>query len=511
MAPWLKKANVVKKEAPRVQEEKSPLPQGFVFKTKPWAHQKLGVELQVPHDNFGYLYEVGTGKTKTLIDVLRYRYGMAHEVTKTLIICPPIVIANWPNEFKIHSNVRQGDVVTLVGTGKQRLARFKEYSDRTRIFVTNFETLLMEELHKEMLKYGFEIVVVDEAHYLKNPTAKRSKAVYAIGDHAKYRYILTGTPILNSPMDIFGIFRFLDGGKTFGKSPFAFKNVYFYDKNANMPKHNHFPNWQPRSSMMLPLSEKIEAITHHVKKDECLDLPPLVRKKVFVDLGSEQRKMYNEMKTELLTIVENKGVAVAQLALTKMLRMQQILSGHVNVERYGDDGITVKDSYKIKDNPREKALSEILETLCPNHKVIVWAIFKEDYGIIRGICESLKIRSVEVHGSVSQKQKDLAVLAFNTEEDVRVFIGHPQSGGIGINLVVSDITVYYSRSFNLADDIQSEARNYRGGSERHASVTRIDIVAEKTVDEMILERLLHKQQIGEDILVNFIQEMKKHG
>jgi SNF2 family DNA or RNA helicase len=217
------------------------------------------------------------------------------------------------------------------------------------------------------------------------------------------------------------------------------------------------------------------------------------------------------MKQDLLTCVEGKGVAVAQLALTKMLRMQQIISGHVNVERFGEDGATIKENYRIKDNPRARALEETLETLTLQHKVIVWAIFKTDYDIIRDVCEKLKIECVEVHGGISQKQKDIAVNRFNTEENVRVFIGHPQSGGIGINLVVSDITIYYSRSFNLADDIQSEARNYRGGSERHESVTRIDIVADKTVDELVLERLLHKQQIGDDILINLVKELREHG
>lgn len=519
LAPWLRGTKETKAPVPAtplplveiVEERESPLPKEFTFKTPPWGHQKLGVEKQVPYDNFGYLYEVGTGKTKTIIDVLRYRYGLNRGVMKTLIVCPPIVIQNWPNEFKIHSNVQKSDVICITGTGKQRLATFKEFANRTRIFVTNFETLLMEDLHKEMLAYGFDVMVVDEAHYLKNPTARRSKAIYALGDKVKYRYILTGTPILNSPMDIFGIFRFLDAGETFGRNQFAFRNIYFYDKNANMKKQNYFPNWQPRSSMMQSLAEKIETITHHVKKAECLDLPPLVRKRLTVELSSEQRRLYNEMKQDLLACVEGKGVAVAQLALTKMLRMQQIISGHVNVERFGENGETIKEIYKVKDNPRARALEETLETLTLQHKVIVWAIFKTDYDIIRDVCEKLKIESVEVHGGISQKQKDIAVNRFNTEEAVRVFIGHPQSGGIGINLVVSDITVYYSRSFNLADDIQSEARNYRGGSERHESVTRIDIVAEKTVDEMVLERLLHKQQIGDDILINLVKELRENG
>lgn len=159
-----------------------------------------------------------------------------------------------------------------------------------------------------------------------------------------------------------------------------------------------------------------------------------------------------------------------------------------------------RKNYKIKDNPRALALREVLDEITPANKVIVWAVFKENYNDIREVCEKLKLKYVEVHGGVSQKDKMLAVDSFNDDPSVSVLIGHPGSGGIGINLVSASYSVFYSRSFSLEYDIQAEARNYRGGSEIHDKVTRIDLLTQGTIDELVLKSLASKQNIGYQVL-----------
>jgi SNF2 family DNA or RNA helicase len=396
------------------------------------------------------------------------------------------------------TKIPSSTVVPLTGTGKKRLDALKRATSDS-IFITNYETLLVPDFLEYCGEHPFSVVAADELHMAKNPTAKRSKALYSLGDTAKYRFGLTGTPILNSPMDVFGIMRFLDRGRRFGKSWFSFRAEYFKDKNAGMPKQQYFPDWVPLESQMPRLSAKLSECTMHVKKSECLDLPPLVRKTVEVSMTKEQADAYRDMKADFLAFINGKA-AVANLALTKALRLLQITSGFVSVESE-----TGESSHHVfKNTPREEALRGLLESLTACHKVIVWAIFKENFKTIRRVCDLLGLNAVEVHGDISAKEKNNAVESFNTDPDCRVFIGHPASGGIGINLVVSSYTVYWSRGFSLGDDIQSEARNYRGGSEIHERVTRIDLVTPDTLDQAVLLRLAQKQEIGAAVLGSMV-------
>lgn len=470
----------------------------FKYKVKPWDHQHKGVMSAIKHREFAFFYEVGAGKSKTCIDTLRYKYQEAKRLMPTLVLCPPIVIKNWKKEILFNSMIPATQIVLLQGTGKNRLKLLQEMLRPDSIVVTNYESLNMKpimDFFRDTWKP--EVVVADEAHYLKNPKAKRSKHVYELGDAAKYRYVLTGTPILNTPFDIFGLYRFLDKGDRFGTNQYLFRSKYFFDKNDGMPKHNYFPNWQPIPSKMDDLSKIMGEVSAIALKKDCLDLPPLVKKIVSVPLGRDQKAVYESMRKDFLAFVDG-GVSTANLALTKALRLQQIASGFLKI----DDSDKV---HLFKDNPKREALKSLLETITPSSKVIVWCIFKQDYETIRGVCEELKIKAVEVHGEISQKQKDSNVDEFNNSPETKVFIGHPKSGGIGINLVSSNYTIYFSRSFSLGDDIQSEARNYRGGSEIHSKVTRIDIVSEGTIDEVVAERLQSKLEMSSDILEKTIR------
>lgn len=204
-----------------------------------------------------------------------------------------------------------------------------------------------------------------------------------------------------------------------------------------------------------------------------------------------QKAHYDEMKKHFITYVNDKA-CVGQLAVTKGLRLQQIASGYIKCD---DDTIV-----ELKDTPREKALEELLIELTPNHKVIVWSVFHQNYKQIARVCNKLGVKYVECHGKISAKGKHESVRVFNEDASVKVFIGHPGAGGLGINLTVSSYSIFYSRNFSLEQDTQAEARNHRAGSEIHESVTRIDIVATGTIDEHIEKALASKMKIGEDVL-----------
>lgn len=436
---------------------------------------------------------MGAGKTATAINILRGWYAKRGHLLRTLVLGPPIVVENWKREFKVHSKVGHR-VVCLTGAGFNRRQVFAA-ADPESIFVTNYEALLMPELFEDLQRWEPEAIVFDESHKLKSLQAKRTKLAIKLADKARYRLILTGTPILNSPMDVFAQFRVMDGGATFGKNFFVFRAQYFHDKNAAMPRDKYFPNWVPRPNALSELHHKIAPVSMVVKKAECLDLPPLVRKTAFVELSKDQAKLYNAMKKDFIAYMNDKA-CVAQLAITKALRLQQIVSGFVTLEEEGGE----RSNVPIKDNPRAIALRDLLEELTPDHKCLVWAVFKENYRTVRRVCEELGVELVEVHGGVGEKARQEAVDRFQSDKNVRVFLGHPGSAGIGINLVASSYAIFYSRTFSLEQDLQAEARNHRGGSEIHERITRIDLVAKGTIDEAITEKLAAKVDVSDKVL-----------
>lgn len=456
------------------------------------------IEVEKPYSNFvgNRVVVHNSGKTMTCINTIRFKFAQENRLMKTLILGPPIVLNNWKNEFLMHSNIKANDIVILNGTQKNRCKLLEKCKDQDKILITNYESLLMKDLFKMIEEYNIEVLVLDESHKVKSIQSKRTKAAIKLADQARYKFLLSGTPILNSMMDVFSQFRVLDSGETFGKNFVSFRGKYFYDKNSGMPKDKYFPNWIPRPGIEEEINRLISNKSMHVTKNQCLDLPPLVKTIIPVEMSREQQKAYNDMNDDLIAYI-NDTAAVAELAITKALRMQQIVSGFVN----DHEGEIVR--FK---NPRKDALKELLEEITPSSKVLVWAVFKENYNDIREVCEKLKIKYVEVHGGIKQKDKMDNVDSFCNDNSIRVFIGHPGSGGIGITLIEASYMIFYSRNFSLEYDIQAEARCYRGGSEIHKKVTRFDLVSKGTIDEDVVKALQEKKAIGFKVLSDWIKK-----
>lgn len=461
--------------------------------TELWKHQIQAIELSKKGTEFALFMEMGTGKTRTMIEILKAKYQEHGKLLRTLIVAPQVTLRNWKNEFAKFSDITEENILILRGSGKERAtALTQSCSGDGKIVVCNYETLLMKPCHDFLCLWRPDALIFDESHKLKNHAAIRSKKAYDLACASTYRYILTGTPILNSLIDIFQQYKVLDLGKTFGNNFYSdFRNVYFYNKNASSPSHVTWPDWRPRPSVDSLIQEMIFKKAFHVKKMECLDLPPLVKEKVFVSLGKEQKEYYEKMKKDFIFFIQGKA-CTGPMAVTKALRLQQIASGYIKL----DTGAVIK----IKDNPRRDAVIELLNDITPNHKVILWACFKENYIQLETVCNELKIPFVSYHGDSSTKERDTAIDDFNNKPEIRVFIGNPKAGGIGVNLTQASYTIYYTRNFSLEDDLQSEARNHRGGSEIHEKITRIDLVAENTIDEKIAEALANKQEISDKIL-----------
>lgn len=460
------------------------------FKRKPWEHQRKAIELALTKRDFALFMEMGTGKTATMINILRARYQEHKRVLRTVVLCPIVVCENWKREFFVNSQI--GHLVhVLVGSQKQRLKQFQKIKDDRPfpIIVTNYEAMQMKELLQEILTWKPEVLVCDESQRLKNHTAVRSKMAYLIAKNTAYNYLLSGSPILNSPMDIFSQYRILDRGETFGTKFMEFRAKYFIDENAGMPGHKYYPGWEVRDERLGEINEGIYRKATRVLKSECLDLPDLVRQEVRVDLAPEQRRIYEEMKKDFLAFI-GQDTVTAQLAIVKALRLQQIVSGYVKL----DNG----EELPLKENPRLEALADLLEDI-PG-KTIIWANFRSNYGQIGGLLKRMKIPFTELHGGVPAKERQINIDQFQNDPACRTIICNQQAGGIGISLVAASTSIFYSRNFSLEQDLQAEARNHRGGSEIHQKVTRIDLIARDTIDEVVLEALRNKLDLAERIL-----------
>lgn len=479
-----------------------------------WEHQKKAIELARHQNGFALFFDVGTGKTRTAIEIMMEKYKAHNNKVMSLVFCPPIAISNWKDELLKYSEGKLKDIVLLTGSGQKRYTELKEhlYTNPFKIFVTNYEFCAnahMANAYNVMHKFIHntpqvpKIIIADEMHKIKSPTSSRTKGVLRLANYFTYRYGLTGTPFLSSVEDLWSQFYFLDSGQTLGTNFYQFKKKYFV--NINEGTHKNFPTYVP-----MPGSQKeIERLTINkamsAKREDCINLPPLIKQRIEVELSPTQNRHYKEMKKYMVTELNQNGKkhhAVANLAITKAIRLQQIITGHVKAE-YVEDNTVKERVITLTDNPRLKALKELLETTTQAHKVIVWSVFIENFTDIKAICDELGLKYAELHGGI--RNKDEERLKFTSDPDVKVMIGHPRAGGIAINLVEASVMIYYSRDFSLESEVQSEARCFRAGSDRHDRILRYDIVAKDTIDELILKAVEDKQAISDEVIENYIR------
>ena len=459
---------------------------------KLWAHQKKAIEKARELDYLALFMDMGTGKTVTMLNILIEKIVTHKKVLKTLIIAPSSVCPNWKREIEKFAPEYQKWITVLDGSLAERA---KEYNKSLNgIFVTNCEAMAFPVFAETVAKNPPEVLIVDESQRFKGFDAKRTKALIKVRNMMeklpiKYSFILTGSPVLNNSLDLFSQFMILDAGKTFGTNYYAFRSTYFNSLIRKINSNKNFVEWIPKRGSEELIKDKMAKVVVQAKKSDCLDLPTMLKTTLEVKMSKEQERAYKTMKDELIAFFDS-GTAVAQLALTKALRLQQILSGFIKM----DDG----NIHRFKENPRADALEDLLTDITPSEKVIVWSVFKEDYATIEAIAKGLKVEYSMVTGETKDKQAELD--RFEKDPKCRIMIASQSAGGVGVNMIQASTMIYYSKNFSLEQDMQSEARNYRGGSEIHSKVTRIDLVCKGTMDEVILTALRKKKDLSSRIL-----------
>lgn len=453
-----------------------------------WSHQDKSIERCRGRNYFALFHDMGTGKTVTAICIYVYKCIEEKRVLPLLVICPSMTVNGWQREFKKIAPPKLFErVAALTGSHQQKLKILG--NPKKRIFITNTETL-NTKTWATIANYGFQFLIVDESHNFKNPQAKRTAKIFKVADRASYKLIMTGTPAPNSPLDIWAQMRILST-QLFGDDYFVWRGRFFYDKNRKMPDNIYFPDWRPLPGAKEKLNRILSFNAYRVKKTDVLDLPPFVHESVEVELTAQQRRIYSEMESTFVSYLNSEAM-VAETVLAQLTRLQQVVAG-----------IFTDDQGNVTTFPSQKlnALQELLETLCSEHKVIVWTHFRPTYGMIEEVCRKLELPYVKLTGEESRKQKDINRQKFIDDDKIRVAIASQQAAGTGTDgLQVSSYAIYYSKTYNLVHDTQSQDRIYRGGSEQHEKVTRIDIVARNTTDEKINEALRSKLEEGELLL-----------
>lgn len=451
------------------------LPDDFKFVTEPFQHQKVAINLGLKNRAFAYFMEMGTGKTKVMLDIIGYYLEKTRELKRpTLVICPVSVMYNWERQVKIHQpNLK---VRVLSGAGYEKKLGLMADAD---LFVVNYESAWRIYDALIGIKWGF--MVLDESTRIKNRTTKQAKAILKLGKIASRRYILTGTPSPNSPLELFNQIKFLD------QSIFGDNWYFFRDRYCLMGGYGGYQVLGFRN--LEELSKKIAGISYRVLKSECLDLPDKIYKQYRLPMSEQQGKNYKELAEELVTEVSGNEIRT-EVVLAKLTKLRQIASGFV----YLPDGST----HKFENNAKLKKLEELLIEHGKTHKFVVWTCFKEEMEIIRDLLIKLNISHEWMDGSVTQQMRSSRIQSFQEDASVRVFVSNQRSGGIGIDLFAADYCIFFSNDYSPEIRLQAEDRLHRIGQHNH--VTYIDLVSKASIDSTILRMLSKKQDISSQIM-----------
>ena len=467
----------------------------YKFKMPPYEHQLTALRKGWNLGEFAYFMDMGTGKSKVLIDNFSVLYDKGY-IGGVLIIAPKGVYRNWSsNEIPTHmpDHVLADICIWQPNHTQKFLTTWKKLFDdnyNLKIFLMNIEAFSTRkgvEVAEKFLLAHSTLMAIDESTTIKSKNAKRTKSIVKLGKMAKYRRIMTGSPITKSPMDLYTQCEFLNPELLGHKSFYSFQYEYAIIKRRNLGSYSF--NQIVGYKNLKELNGLLDNFSYRVRKQDCLDLPDKVYTKRVVELTPEQAKMYSDLKKIALGICEE-GTVTPTTILTQLLRLQQVCSGHVKL----DDG-TIKTFSSAKIKELEAVVEEI------DGKAIIWANFTHDIESIVKLLTNMygEDSVVSYYGATSTDQRDYAMSSFqNPDSPVRFFVGQPRTGGYGLTLTQASTVIYYSNSYDLEVRLQSEDRAHRIGQVN--KVTYIDIIAEKTVDEKVLQALRSKIDIASVVL-----------
>ncbi len=500
---------------------------GYEYKTTPFDHQDRIFKETRDMASYGILWEQGCGKTKPVIDTIAYLYQEG-KIDAALIVAPGGVERNWvtdelpkhmPDKVMSQTNVfawqskrantkwhaKAFDTLVKYGIDPKNPNK----TTGLAFLCISYDAFMTAKGKKSVwrfLKRRKVFMVLDESDDIKTPSAKRVRSIVASGKYPAYKRIMTGTPA-DKPFDIYSQLRFLDEGiwRRRGMATFAaFKQHYaeWFTRAECQEMKGYDPGYDKllRFKNIDELAGILAGASDRLLKTDVLDLPEKLYTKRWFDMTPKQQSYYNQMRDEYEIELEDGRLVDGNLALTRLLRLQQISCGYMVTD--------VEEPIELCDvkNPRLDCSMAFLEKL--NHPAIIWSRFTRDIDLIM---DALGPKAVRYDGTLDDDECERSKLVFNAG-DANWFVGNPSKGARGITINAAKTTMYYSNSFKYRDRMQSEDRNHRIGQdgvdhgEHGFGVLYADILAQDTVDTHILKNLRGKFDIATRLTGDVLRE-----
>lgn len=449
-----------------------------------WQNQEEAYQFAMTHPSTMLDMEMGTGKTRVAIDVSLDR----EDVHRVLVVCPKAVMSVWPKELDKYWDGRKFG--TYVKNPKTNCAKTAKEIDEMLSFacedyymtlyvIVNYDSVWRGALGDYIIKHHFDMVILDESHRAKGAGSKVSKYLAMLGRRVKYKMCLSGTPMANSPLDVYGQYRFLD------PSIFGTRHNLFLQEYAVMggPEKRFIVGFKNQKT----LNEKFNTLAYHCKMSEIADriklpakLPPSIRE---VTLPAGDYKTIKSLTKEFIAECTKGGTIVLNNVLTRGLRIQQICSGFCIVQ---DDPMSEGYVKELNTSKRE-ALEDYLLDVPPGERVVVFCNFTHDLEAIREAAEKSGRPYMELSGRHNTLEQ--------WQQTERAVVGvQIQAGAEGVDMTMARYGVYFSLPLDRLDLYdQSMARLYRPGQTQRVSFTHI--IASGTLDEAQFHSLQKRRSV----------------
>ena len=451
------------------------------------------------------------------------------KVHRVLIVAPSSVCSVWPMELADYADFPY-EARVLSGTAAKRVETLRKPWRKgcAQIAIINYEATW--RIEPAIAGWGADMIVCDESQRIKNPTAKQSKAMHRLGARAKYRLILTGTPLQNSPLDVWSQYRFICPAE-FGGSYYRFRAYYAVMGGMRV---NGKPVQVVGYKHLDDLHRRMYRHAMRVTKEECLDLPPQTFETRRVELSAAERRVYRQMATESIAYIGERA-ATADIVLTRLLILQRLTGGFLRLDEdasatqigkskldelerivcdYVGTGVTTGFSPSVKadgfDSPLVRGGQGVTDggslPQSPDgdsslirgsqEKVVVFCRFVDELKAITEMLAHNGIGYAAIWGAVKQEARGEEVRRFQTDDGCRVFVAQIDTAGLGITLTAARIAIFYSPTWNYASYQQALARTHRIG-QRGAECHYIHLICPGTVDEDVMRALDAKKNLAD--------------
>ncbi|URA07034.1 DNA helicase [Xanthomonas phage Elanor] len=472
------------------------------FRLPNYKHQQDEWDRHRDDDARALLWQMRTGKTKSVLDLACYRFEKG-DITGMLVLAPNGVHVNWVRrQLPIHmwegidylSHAWQASESHKPGHAASLDRCLRATPKQLAVLAVNSESIIHDKPSKLIAKFlkahkGKVMLVVDESHDFRSPGSKRTKRARSLKKYARVKRILTGTTVSNSPLAAYSQFELLAdhalGFATFGEfeSNFAY---YVQEKTKGGRSYDRLDHYRNLDD----LQELISRWSSVVLREDVDDMPELLMDPRTILLPDTMTAQYKALLKDLILELEDGGEVEAVDGGARLIKLQQLISGWV----IDSDG-NVRDLVTDEENPRLQGMLEDVQE--SDRKCIVWCKFREDIRRVVRAINGAGLKCVEYHGNVhSQAKRQEAIDLFNNDPSVKVFVGQPKAGGAGLDLSAADVILWYSHTFDLIERDQANERATQIGGK---TVTIRDYITPTSVDEYILANLESKRSIAESL------------